>query len=56
MWEELRDVYTDDFELYVETSSVPQATEPSIKGADVMISYLQSADPGGCAQRGVLAR
>ena len=45
MLDDFRDVFTDDFELFVEDSNVPVATEPSIVGRDALIRYLSSYDP-----------
>ncbi|OHV32457.1 MULTISPECIES: nuclear transport factor 2 family protein [Pseudofrankia] len=45
IWDEFRDVFTDDLELYIEHTTTPQATEPTIKGADTLVAYLAASDP-----------
>lgn len=46
MWDEWRDLFTDDLELYIEDGPVPAATEPTIRGADALVAYLSASDPG----------
>jgi hypothetical protein len=45
MWDQFKDVFTEDFELFVEDTNVPVATTPSIVGRDALIRYLSSYDP-----------
>lgn len=45
MWDEFRDVFTDDFELFIENTKTPEADRPTIKGADALVAYLSASDP-----------
>lgn len=45
MWTEFRGLFTDDMELYVEHTPTPQATTPTIQGADNLVRYLAASDP-----------
>jgi hypothetical protein len=45
MWAEFRDLFTDDLELYIEHTPTPQATVPTIQGADNLVAYLAASDP-----------
>jgi hypothetical protein len=45
LWDEFRDVFTDDLELYVENTKTPQAEQPTVRGADTLVSYLAASDP-----------
>jgi hypothetical protein len=45
LWDEFRDVFTDDLELYVENTRTPQAEQPTVKGADNLVNYLAASDP-----------
>ena len=45
LWDEFRDVFTDDLELYVENTKTPQAKQPTVKGADNLVNYLAASDP-----------
>jgi hypothetical protein len=44
-WDEFRDVFTDDFELFIEDASVPQSDQPTLVGADALVKYLSAFDP-----------
>lgn len=37
LWDEFRDVFTEDLELYVENTKTPQAKQPTVKGADNLV-------------------
>jgi hypothetical protein len=45
-WDEWRDVFTDDFSLFVENTPEPASTEPTFRSADELVEYLRRADPG----------
>jgi SnoaL-like domain len=45
LWDEFRDVFTEDLELYVENTKTPQAKQPTVKGADNLVNYLAASDP-----------
>jgi hypothetical protein len=45
MWTEFRDLFIDELELYIEHTPTPQATEPTIRGADNLVAYLAASDP-----------
>jgi SnoaL-like domain len=45
LWDEFRDVFTDDLELYIENTKTTQAQTPTIKGADALVAYLSASDP-----------
>jgi SnoaL-like domain len=45
LWEEFRDVFTDDLEFFIERTQTPQATTPTINGADTLVAYLAASDP-----------
>src|SRR5260370_6988805 len=45
LWDEFRDVFTDDLELYIEDTKTPQAQTPAISGADALVAYLSASDP-----------
>ena len=45
LWDEFRDVFTDDLELYVENTKTPQTKQPTVRGADNLVNYLASSDP-----------
>jgi SnoaL-like domain len=45
LWDEFRDVFTDDLELYVENTKTPQAEQPTVRGADNLVNYLAASDP-----------
>lgn len=46
MWDQWRDLFVDDLELYIEDSKTPQADTPTVKGADALVAYLSASDPG----------
>jgi len=46
MWDEWRNLFTDDLELYIEDSNTPESATPTIKGADALVAYLAASDPG----------
>ena len=41
----MRDLFTDDVELYIEDTKVPAAATPTIKGADALVAYLSQSHP-----------
>ena len=45
MWDDWRDLFTDDLELYIEDSKTPEATTPTIKGAEALVAYLSASVP-----------
>lgn len=46
-WDEFREVFTDDFVLYLEPGREPDSsTPPAISGGDALIAYLSACDPG----------
>jgi SnoaL-like domain len=45
LWDEFRDVFTDDLELYIENTKTPQAQTPTVNGADALVAYLSVSDP-----------
>ncbi len=46
MWDEWRDLFTDDLELYIEDSKTPESATLAVKGADALVAYLAASDPG----------
>jgi hypothetical protein len=44
-WEAWRELFTDDFEYYIDTSWKPESTTPTFKGADELIAYLSASEP-----------
>ena len=44
-WDALRELFTDDMELFNETSSKPESTTPTLVGADALIAYFSSSEP-----------
>jgi hypothetical protein len=45
LWEEFRDVFTDDLEFYIENTKTPQSTKPTFAGADALVNRLAASDP-----------
>ena len=44
-WDALRELFTDDLELYNETTRMPAATTPTLTGGDALVAYLASSGP-----------
>jgi hypothetical protein len=44
-WEAWRDLFTDDMELYLENSSVPESEVPTLVGGDAFVAYLAASHP-----------
>jgi hypothetical protein len=44
-WDQFRDVFTDDLEFFMESSSVPESTTPTWRGADALVDNLRRSDP-----------
>lgn len=45
LWDEFRDVFTDDLKFYFDTSKTPQTQTPTVESADALVEYLSSLDP-----------
>ena len=45
MWDQWRDVFTDDFEMHMDGTKTPQSGPPTIKGADAFVAYLSQSVP-----------
>lgn len=45
-WDEWRKLFTDDVELYLESSPTPASTTPTLVGADALVRYLSASHPG----------
>jgi hypothetical protein len=45
-WDRFRQVFTDDLKLYIESSALPAATEPTFSSADELVRYLRASHPG----------
>jgi hypothetical protein len=48
-WNELRDLFVENLEFFVENSIVPQSTTPTFKDADSFLSNLRATDPARVA-------
>jgi hypothetical protein len=45
MWDDWRDIFTDDFEMHIDNSKVPLPSEPTVKGADAFAAYMAQSVP-----------
>ncbi|MGO8862407.1 MAG: nuclear transport factor 2 family protein [Acidimicrobiales bacterium] len=44
-WDEWRDLFTDDMELYLENSPLPESDAPTLVGGDALVAYLSASHP-----------